>query len=149
MNTLIVLAGISSSGKSTYSLKAAEEWYAEVVSSDALRQELYGDVNDQSHNKTLFEDEIPFRLGNALARGNVIMDATSVSRWSRKHYVFIAHDLDCRVECHYITPNVERSIEWNDKRDRKVPINVIHRQAKQWETPRTDEGFDVVKEIVV
>ena len=47
-----ILVGLSGSGKSSYNF--GEEIIK--ISSDALRAELYGDENDQTHNSEIFNE---------------------------------------------------------------------------------------------
>ena len=49
----LMLVGLPCSGKSTISKKLAEKYNATIFSSDALREEMFGDVNDQTHNQEL------------------------------------------------------------------------------------------------
>ena len=55
MAKLIFLIGLPSGGKSSYceSYKVLNP-DAVIVSSDAIREEVFGDVNDQSHNQEVF-----------------------------------------------------------------------------------------------
>ena len=52
MITLFITIGLPGSGKSHW----ASEQDAKVVSSDAIREELFGDVNDQNHNNEVFNE---------------------------------------------------------------------------------------------
>ena len=50
----IMMCGLVASGKSTRVKELAKEYNATIFSSDALREELFNDVNDQEHNQELF-----------------------------------------------------------------------------------------------
>ena len=55
MNNLIFLVGVPGSGKSTYAKKILEAKPDAVwVSSDAIREELWGDANDQQQPSSVF-----------------------------------------------------------------------------------------------
>ena len=54
MSTLIMMVGISGSGKSTKAQELSKLYKATIYSSDQLREELYGNVNDQTHNNEIF-----------------------------------------------------------------------------------------------
>ena len=43
---LLILCGLVASGKSTKAKELAKEYNATIYSSDALREEMFGDVND-------------------------------------------------------------------------------------------------------
>ena len=87
----IMLVGISGSGKTTAGEKIKEEVIKngnkiELLSSDNLREELLGDVNDQSQNAVIFK-EMQKRTINALQQNcSVIYDATNLNIKDRKKY---------------------------------------------------------------
>mgnify|MGYP003324219881 CR=1 FL=1 len=51
MPKFYMMVGLSGCGKSTY----AATLNAKVISSDAIRAEVFGDENDQTHNAQVFE----------------------------------------------------------------------------------------------
>lgn len=76
---LVMMVGLPASGKSTIAYNLAKENNYIVFSSDALREELYLDINDQTHNHELFV-ELHKRIKTALKEGNnVIYDACNLS----------------------------------------------------------------------
>ena len=74
-----MLVGISGSGKSSH--KFEEE--VVKISSDALRAELYGDENDQTHNAEIFNELHKRVIKHLKAGDNVVYDATNLSRRRR------------------------------------------------------------------
>ena len=50
MANLIVMVGISGSGKSSVAQGLAKKYNAIILSSDKLREEMYNNVNDIDHN---------------------------------------------------------------------------------------------------
>lgn len=78
MDTLIVMCGISGSGKSTKAKELASKYNALVVSTDEIRARVFKDVNDQKHNKKVFQ--IAYETINILIENsiNVIFDATNI-----------------------------------------------------------------------
>ena len=50
----IMCCGLPASGKSTKAQKLAEQYNATIFSSDALREELFGDIDHQDNNQELF-----------------------------------------------------------------------------------------------
>ena len=53
-----MLMGLPGSGKSTFAneVVTADSLTSVLISSDSLREELFGDVNDQTHNTEVFEE---------------------------------------------------------------------------------------------
>ena len=84
MSKLIILVGISGSGKSTWVKRIQEELlnfnlplYV-VISSDAIRKELHGDISCQNNHKLVWSI-VYDRVLKALEAGtDVILDATHV-----------------------------------------------------------------------
>lgn len=68
MSKVIVMSGLPGSGKSAKAKELAVTYNADIVSSDALRLELFGDENDQEHNEEIFT-EMKKRVSEKLSRG--------------------------------------------------------------------------------
>lgn len=146
-NKIILLSGVSASGKSTYAKKLKAELDGVIVCADDIRAEL-GDVADQSKNGHIFNEVMPFRIEGWTKVGfDVIIDITSPDRKTRKQFIDLAKRLKCEIESHYVLPDVKRSKIWNKRRDRRVPEFVIDKQAAKWVTPTLDEGFSKVVKI--
>lgn len=83
MQKFLMLMGISGSGKSTYAKALEKNCGYKVFSSDVLREELFGNENDQTHNSEVFE-ELHRRILKALDAGeNCVYDATNLNRKRR------------------------------------------------------------------
>ena len=81
MPTITLLIGLPASGKSTYARRYLS---TPIVSSDALRAELYGDENDQRHNREVFQ-VLHARVQMALAHSeDIVVDATNLTMKSRR-----------------------------------------------------------------
>lgn len=147
MSKLIMMVGISGSGKSYYANKIAEKENGVVFSSDALRGELYGDENDQSHNNEVF-NELHRRIRNHLREGKVVIyDATNLSMKRRMAFLQELKRIPCEKEAIVVFASREKCIEQNDARERKVPHSVIDKQIKQFQCPQYFEGWDNIKFI--
>lgn len=73
--TLILTIGISGSGKSTY---VKSHFPPEIiVSTDAIRKEITGDINNQASNKKIFEIATQ-RIKVLLKKTDAVLDATNV-----------------------------------------------------------------------
>ena len=58
MSKVTIMVGLSGSGKSSVATALSGKDNSIILSSDDLRQELYGDINDQDHNEEIFRDNI-------------------------------------------------------------------------------------------
>lgn len=142
--TLIMMVGLVASGKSTYASQLAEKMPATVFSSDALRKEMFGDVENQENNQKLFQ-ELHKRIKECLKSGkNAIYDATNISSKRRRGFLNELKNIDCRKQCVIMVTPYEQCLENNKNRDRVVPEWVIKNMYMKWQTPHQFEGFDVV-----
>lgn len=78
MTTFYMMVGLPGSGKTTISKKLSKEYNAIIISTDELREELLGDVQDQSSNGLIFQEAI-HRIIENLKDKNVIFDATNIN----------------------------------------------------------------------
>lgn len=141
------MIGISGSGKSTYANGLKTSLNAELVETDAIRQELTGNAEDQSQNGRVFEIARK-RVNDILAQGkNAIIDATSLSTRDRKDWIDIAKKNNAEVRAYFIDTPVSVCKSQNNKRTRKVPEWVIDKQASKLYPPVKDEGFDSITVI--
>ena len=139
---LVCMVGLPASGKSTIAYNLAMENNYIVFSSDALREELYLDINDQTHNHELFV-ELHKRIKTALKEGNnVIYDACNLSSKRRVAFLQELNRIPCRKECIIAATPYEQCLRNNANRDRHVPDYVIERMYKSFDTPYYYEGFD-------
>lgn len=141
---LAVMIGISGSGKSTYANGLKTSLKADLVETDAIREELTGDASDQSQNYKVFQ-VAKKRVNDLLSQGkNAIIDATSVSVRDRKDWIQIGKDNNAEVRAYFIDTPIDVCKSQNRKRQRRVPDEVIDRQASRLESPTKAEGFDTV-----
>lgn len=146
MPRLEMLMGLPGSGKDYY----AKNLTGVIISSDNIRQELFNDVNDQSHNNEVFEEMCRRTITTLKRGGNVIYNATNLVAKRRKH--FLSRVAAARIENLVIvgtliaTPIEQCKIN-NSSRERKVPEEVIERMIRAFQTPRIEEGFDDINLI--
>ena len=159
MREFYLMVGLAGSGKSTiakeieYAIRMSSPKYDEygradkvvLISSDDIRAEILGDVNDQTQNDKVFS-HIHKLIKQAVREYNhIIVDATNLTIKNRRA---LLNCLDDKKDYHKIayivnTP-IEKCKENNSKRDRKVPEYVIDNQAKKFEIPFANEGFNSI-----
>ena len=159
MRKFYLMVGLAGSGKSTiakeieYAIRMSSPKYDEygradkvvLISSDDIRAEILGDVNDQTQNDKVFS-HIHKLIKQAVREYNhIIVDATNLTIKNRRA---LLNCLDDKKDYHKIayivnTP-IEKCKENNSKRDRKVPEYVIDNQAKKFEIPFANEGFNSI-----
>ena len=142
----VMLVGLPGSGKSTYTKQFIENGYV-IHSSDAIREELTGDANNQDINSKVFET-LHKRVKQDLRDGKkVIYDATNISWKRRKAFLQELNNIKCWKVCNVIATPFEICIKQNDMRDRKVPHEVIDRMYRNFDIPYYNEGWDRINII--
>lgn len=144
MTEFIMLVGLPASGKSTYAEKLKEQGY-HIHSSDAIREELTGDVNAQDKNTDVFavlHKRIRDDLGNGVS---CIYDATNMSMKRRKAFLDEIKKYDCRKKCVLFVIPVEVCKGRNNNRERKVSDEVYDKMLKSFWVPMKYEGWDEIK----
>lgn len=144
-----LLIGPPASGKTTIANLLATELEARVLSTDVIREELYGDPLIQGHWPEIAE-ALHDRLKASVAEGMpVIVDATHAKRPWRLAMIQ-ALELPQPVEWigWWLTTPIETCLAWNHSRERKVPEPVIHQFAAALAdpdfAPDPAEGFSAV-----
>jgi protein phosphatase len=127
---LVVLVGVSGSGKSTF---ASRHFRAtEVVSSDVCRGLVADDPNDQGATTDAF-DVLHYIAGKRLRRRKlVVIDATNVQVEARASLLRLAREHDCLAVAIVLDVPPEVANERNAKRpDREFGMRVIMQQRSQ------------------
>lgn len=149
------LIGIPGSGKSTLAKPLAEIDNAEILSTDRVREELFGDESIQG-NWSDIESTLLTRCKNAIAAGrSVVYDATNSRRAWRMDWL---QKLDWRlfgspqqvqwIAWHLTTPEPTCKT-WNQQRHRQVPDSAIENMAARLHRfpPLPAEGFATVVNV--
>ena len=147
MVNFIMLVGLPASGKSTLSNKIKERIgeNCEILSSDNLREELFGDINCQDKNGELF-DYMNKKTREYLKNGiSVIYDATNINSKRRKNLLKTFNKILCRKVCIYVATPVEECIKRDEVRDKKVGSSVIYKMYNNMQIPMVYEGWDNIE----
>lgn len=147
---LVVMCGLSGSGKSTIAAKLADKKNAIIVSTDAIREELTGKVEDQSANEQvfkLFHERIRKNLDN---KYSVIADATNISMKSRRAILEKVNGLNIIKTCYIVAKPFDICKADNPNREHPVPDLVLDKQIRSFQVPFYQEGWDdiIVKRFV-
>jgi len=139
--SLTMMVGLPGSGKSTIA-KALSAISPELklISSDSIRQELYGDENKQGDPEEVFS-LVNNRIHEALKSGtSVLYDATNLYRKSRQSVLAsIPEGLDVLVRFWLVDTPLETCVARNASRERVVPEEVIRRMASRFTRPTEEE----------
>lgn len=152
MAIFTMLIGLPGSGKSTYAKECIKARPGTIIiSSDDIRQELWGDANDQQNPSRVF-DEMFIRTVAAMKKDtNVIYDATNLTAKTRKATLTRlrqALDQDSFIAvADVIVCSISECKRRQGERDRKVPDEVIDRMVRQFQTPWYNEGWDLINVI--
>jgi hypothetical protein len=85
------------------------------------------------------------RTVTALSQGiSVIYDATNLSCKRRMNFLKSIAHIDCHKECVVVVTTPEDIEARMKQRDRKVPMEVVHKQLCQFQCPNYYEGWDSV-----
>lgn len=145
MSNLVLPIGISGSGKSYIYNKDYKDYVQ--VSPDLIREELTGDISNQSKNKEVFKLAFK-RVDEYLNKGmDVFFDATNVNKSQRKNFTdkYIGTD----VNVIYVVLPADIDLSWkrirSDIREKKnrsdVPYFALVRQKEQYDKS-LELGFD-------
>lgn len=145
MPTFYMLVSIPGAGKDTYYENFLKNKNVEHISSDLIRAEVFGDVNDQSHNTEVFEI-MKRRTIDSLKEGrDCCYNATNLSSKRRKNFLKNLAHIKCKTVCIIIATPIEICLKNNKKRERQVPEFVIESMVKKFEVPFYNEGWDFIR----
>ena len=142
--TLTLLIGPPGSGKTTYAQRHSEDDKNIVhLSSDKIRQQLYGDEAIQGNPEEVF-GLMRARALDCLDKGtDVIWDATNMSRKDRASIISVCPKY-VRIEACIIWCPIYECIADDSRRVRTVGKEVIDRMVKKFQAPWYDEGFSKI-----
>jgi len=146
------LIGPPGSGKSTLANHLTKLGKYHLVSTDQIRQELYGDMNIQGEWMEI-EAKVISQIVQAIAQGDaVIYDATNAKRsWRLDLLQKINFAAGCSVGWvgWYLKTPIAVCRTWNQQRTRQVSEEIIENMSKSLQDfpPVPAEGFIVVKQV--
>jgi len=131
---LVIFIGIQASGKSMF--------YHQNFSKTHLRINL-DMIWTRPKEKRLFESCMKMRQ-------QAVIDNTNLLKVDRKRYIPIAKEHGMKVIGYYFQPNLDNSINRNDKREgkEKIPKCAVISAYNKIEAPSFEEGFDEIYLVV-
>lgn len=127
--SLVVLIGISGSGKSTFAARHFRP--STVLSSDAMRAMVADDPDDQDATEAAFE-LLHTALALRLARGRTtVVDATSVEAWARARLLAAARRFGRPTTAIVLALPLETCLERNGLRLHPRPAPALRRQHRR------------------
>ena len=141
-----MMVGLPASGKSTAAKRICADYACDVVvSSDAIRAELYGDEAIQGKPNKIF-NIVRERIVSAIKDGkDVVMDATNINSKRRAAFLVDVRNrcrgIDIEAHCVVMATPVWECIERDYERSRHVGREVIERMWYQFEVPHKGEGW--------
>lgn len=138
----IMMVGLPGSGKTTYINNIKENKV--ILSSDKIREELYGDESTQGNSNEVFE-LLHKRMVEKLSKGeSVVYDATNLSRRKRKHVISLINKFKCEKIVVYMNIDINTIKKRNRARLRVVDESVIERMYKHLQVPQYTENWDKI-----
>lgn len=143
MSNFYMLVGLPASGKTTLAYTMG----ATVRSSDELRSSLLGDIDDQSHNKEIFDLLHSLIKADIFNGVDVVYDATNIYSYYRREFLKSLSLLPCKKVCIYLDTPYNECLSRNAKRERKVPIEVMDKMRNRFTIPDMSEGWGEIRVI--
>lgn len=133
MNKLIVLVGLSGSGKSSYSTEIADKFSAKILTEN---------VENQSINEILLKT-----LRKEIASRNVIIDANNIDSRARLNILEQVKHIPCEKICIVIDKPLRDCLIDNRNRLHSVSDEMLLSQYDAFTYPSVEEGWDIIKVI--
>lgn len=145
MQYFYMMVGLPGSGKSVYAGKLPD---AVIHSSDAIREEVLGNISDQSNQELVFQTLHERVLRDLRAGKNVVYDATNINFRRRQQFlscVKALHISDLMTVCIFMATPYQKCLANNAGRERVVPDAVIKRMYEKFDIPMMAEGWDEIR----
>ncbi len=139
---IVLLVGLPGSGKSTWVQSKVTTGVSGALSSDALRELLADDPDNQTIHPRVFRvlrELLKHRL--QLRRPITYIDATNLTPCERRPYIKLADLFDGEIEAVFFDVPAEECIQRNRGRGRIVPEEVIRTMEERLIAPDIAEGF--------
>lgn len=143
----MMMIGLVGSGKSYFAEILSDDFDTEIISSDSVRKEMFGDENTQGDNAEIFKHVHEKVLSLLKSGRNVILDATNVSYKYRMHLLQKMNKFDVEKIAYLVATPYGDCVENNERRERVVPEHVIKKMRERFTVPFYKEGWDDIQII--
>ena len=144
---LIIMVGPPGAGKTTIAEEIVDKFdNFVIVSPDRIREEITGDMNNQSQNEVVFS-RVYGQLSAYLEDGrNVVYDATNCRSSYRYKIIDACKTYAYKIICLMSTTPITQCIRRNDERNRMIPEDVIEKMYFNLKKhpPIIFEGYDLI-----
>ncbi len=146
---LTLLCGLSASGKSQYINTVSQDSGNEVItiSTDSIRKNICGSVEDQSKNKEVFQTFHSLIVKYLKNGVDVVAEATNITMKSRRSVLNVIKGIDCEKVCVVIVKPIGECKLDDSLREHPVSEYVIDKQARKFQIPFREEGWDKIEFI--
>jgi predicted kinase len=144
---VVVLAiGLPGSGKSSW----FKRHNIRPLSSDLLRELLFDNPTEQRFQDLVFSNLRSMLKARLIARRPMnYVDATNLSPHERHTWIKMAHDYGYEVQAVFFDVPLEVCLERNQRRQRVVGEDVMHRMSAKLRAPKFEEGFSKITVVRV
>lgn len=140
---VFIMVGVPGSGKSTIAKEISKKYNAKILSSDKIREKLFGSEDCQENGYLVFST-LYCMARESLEKGeNIIIDATNINRKARKEVFSKLKEFNFEKIAVVKEVPIEVAKKRNKSRDRVVPDEVIENFYARYEKP-TKEEFDEI-----
>ena len=146
MNKLIMLIGLPASGKTSFTktlLFSYKNDDIEIISSDAIRKELFGSEEEQKYNNKVFEEVYKRARFSIQHKKITVIDATNLSR--KRRIGFLKSIPECEACAVVFAIPFEECCKRNAARERVVPQSAMEKMYRSFQPPHYAEGFDDIQ----
>lgn len=146
MVTVYMVCGPSGCGKTTFAKRFTKKHSNMLyVSTDEIRQELWGDEADQQQGDVVFRTAYS-RIFNGIESGyDVIFDAINISKKRRIDFINRCRRAGATFcVCYAFTGQIDRCLSNQQRRKRVVPKHIVRRQCNNYEMPTEEEGWTAI-----
>ncbi|MBE9221757.1 WYL domain-containing protein [Cyanobacterium stanieri LEGE 03274] len=147
------LIGVPASGKSTFAKLLAQTGNYQIISTDTVRKQLYGDEIIQGNWQEI-EQKVIEQIKQAYDKNlPIIYDATNTKRPWRFDFLNKIRERVGKIDwvAWYLNPDVDTCKKRNQERDRQVPEYIIDEMTKSLRRfpPHVAEGFIHIYEVKI